>query len=57
VARNPVKVGSSRAGKTNPASKVVSSADPKIKARQTPGLSYDSGGFRFLIDHAFSDFR
>ena len=42
---------------------MVSSADPKSKARQTPGLFFaekipaNSGGLRFLIDDAFGDFR
>ena len=41
VARtNPVKVVSSRAGRTSPVSKVVSNADLKLKARQTPGLFF-----------------
>jgi len=60
---SPAKVASSRAGRTSPVSKVVSSADLKSKARQTPGLffaeklSANSGGFRLLIDHAFGDLR
>ena len=63
VARtNPVKVASSRAGRTSPVSRVVSNADLESKARQTPGLSFGnlfqpSGSFRFLIDHAFGDLR
>jgi len=36
---NPVKVASSRAGRTSPVSRVVSNADLESKARQTPGLS------------------
>ena len=63
VARNPAKVVSSRAGRTSPVSKVVSSADPKSKARQTPGFFFaeklpaNSGGLRFLVDYAFGDLR
>ena len=38
AARSRVKAASSRAGRTSPASKVASSADPKSKARQMPGL-------------------
>ena len=57
------KAASSRVGRTSPVSKVVSSADLKSKARQTPGLfsaekrCVKSGGFGFLIDHTFGDFR
>ena len=35
---NPAKVASSKAGRTSPVSKVVSNADLKSKARQSPGL-------------------
>ena len=37
---NLVRVVSSRAGRTSPVNRVVSNADLKSKARQTPGLSF-----------------
>ena len=38
--QNRARVANSRAGRTSPASRVVSNADLKSKARQTPGLSF-----------------
>jgi hypothetical protein len=60
--QKPARVVNSRAGRTSPVSKVVSNADQKSKARQTPGLSYTdvlqlSGSFCFLIDNAFGNLR
>ena len=60
--KNQVKVVNSRAARISLDSKVVSNADQKLKARQTPGLSFTdvlqlSGSFCFLIDNAFGNFR
>ena len=63
VARtNPAKVVSSRAGRTNPVSKVVSNANFKIKGPANTGPFFcvedhlsRLGGFPFHIDDAFRD--